>query len=340
MRLRMHVVIVWLALATTAVTAAQQLQFLSGQNVAPYFEGWEQNPDGSFSMVFGYLNRNYREELNIPLGPNNVIEPTGLAQPQPTYFYPRRHRYLFRVRVPKDWGKKDVIWTLTSNGKTEKAYGNLVPEQAVDEDVIVHNRGGSPGAAPTIQLEGDAQRTAAVDEPLSLTVKVANVPNKGRGRGTTPAAAGTQGAARGPGFPADGDDAANAVRGRGLSISDQPGVGVDVDGSGKRLLAVGRYARTQSRGLRVAWLEWRGPGKISFDPWFLEGVDDRMPGFVPPPIPADGRVTTTARFSAPGSYVIRALADTGGLFTPLDITVNVSAASSATSPKGSTERAR
>jgi hypothetical protein len=341
MRPRMNVVIIGLALATTTVTTAQQLQFLSGQNVAPYFEGWEQNPDGSFSMVFGYLNRNYREELNIPLGPNNVIEPAGLPQPQPTYFYPRRHRYLFRVRVPKDWGKKDVIWTLTSNGKTEKAYGNLVPEQAVDEDVIVHNRGGSPGPAPSIQLEGDAQRTAAVDQPLSLTVKVSsNAPSNGRGRGTAPAAAGARGAARGPGFPADGDDAANAVRGRGLSISDQPGVGVDVDGSGKRLLAVGRYARTQSRGLRVAWLEWRGPGTIIFDPWFLEGVDDRMPGFVPPPIPADGRVTTTARFSAAGTYVIRALADTGGLFTPLDITVNVSAASSPTSPNGSTQRPR
>jgi hypothetical protein len=179
-----------------------------------------------------------------------------------------------------------------------------------------------------------------VDQPLSLTVKVSDAPSSGRGRGTAPAAADAQGAARGPGFPADGDDAANAVRGRGLSISDQPGVGVDVDGSGKRLLAVGRCARTQSRGLRVARLEWRGPGKIIFDPWSLEGVDDRMPGLVPPPIPADGRVTTTARFSAPGTYVIRALADTGGLFTPLDITVNVSAASSATSPNGSTQRPR
>src|SRR5579864_3580875 len=170
-----------------SVSAARaQVQYARGQNVAPVFEGWEQNPDGSFSMVFGYLNRNYREELNIPLGPNNVIEPAGLPQPQPTYFYPRRHRYLFRVRVPKDWGKKDVIWTLTSNGKTEKAYGNLVPEQAVDDDVIVHNRGGSPGPAPSIQLEGDAQRTAAVGQPLSLTVKVSNAPSNGLGRGTAP----------------------------------------------------------------------------------------------------------------------------------------------------------
>ena len=119
-RFRIKAVLLGLALATTGV-AAQQLQYISGQNVAPYFEGWEQNADGSFNMVFGYLNRNYREELNIPVGPANQIEPTTLPQTQPTYFYPRRHRYLFRVRIPKDWGKKDVVWTITSNGKTEKA---------------------------------------------------------------------------------------------------------------------------------------------------------------------------------------------------------------------------
>lgn len=332
MRVHIKSVIFGLAVATTAAVSAQQLQYLSGQSVAPYFEGWEQNADGSFNMVFGYLNRNFKEELNIPLGPANIVEPAGLAQPQPTYFYPRRHRYLFRVRVPKDWGKKDVIWTLTANGKTEKAYGYIVPEQAVDEDVIVHNRGGSAGPPPSIALEGDVQRTATVGQSLSLTVKVTDnaPPDGGRGgaRGATPPAADGAARGRGPGFPAAGDDAANTGRGRGLSISDQPGVGVDVDGSGQRLLAVGRYARSQGRGLRVAWLQWRGPGKISFDPWFLEGVDDRMPGWAPPPIPADGRVTTTAKFSAPGTYVIRAMADTGGLFTPLDITVNVSPSSS------------
>jgi len=335
MSFRFKAVLVGLILATSGV-AAQQLQYISGQNVAPYFEGWEQNADGSFNMVFGYLNRNYREELNIPIGPANQIEPATLAQTQPTYFYPRRHRYLFRVRVPKDWGKKDVIWTITSNGKTEKAYGNLVPAQAVDADVIVHNRGGQPGPAPTIQLEGDATRSASVDQSLALTVKVAGTapPETTRGRGAAPpAAAPGRGAGRGPGFPADGDDAANTGRGRGVSISDQPGVGVDIDGSGKRLLAVGRYARTQSRGLRVAWVQWRGPGKVTFDPWFLEGVDDRMPGWTPPPLPADGRVTTTARFSAPGTYVIRAMADTGGLFTPVDITVNVSAAKSSSNQR-------
>jgi len=134
-----------LIVAATGAFHAQQLQYLSGQSVAPFFEGWEQNGDGSFNMVFGYINRNYREELIIPLGPANRIEPAPLEQPQPTYFYPRRHRFMFRVKVPKDWGKKDVVWTLTANGKTEKAIGYLVPEQAIDDDVISRNRGGGGG---------------------------------------------------------------------------------------------------------------------------------------------------------------------------------------------------
>jgi len=163
-------------LVTTSLAAprAQQLQYLSGQSVAPFFEGWEQNADGTFNMVFGYMNRNYREELNIPVGPANRIEPATLEQPQPTYFYPRRHRFMFRVRVPKDWGRKDVVWTLTANGKTEKAIGYLVPEQAIDNDVIARNRGGGGGPenkAPSIVLDGDARRTAVVGEPLTLTVK-------------------------------------------------------------------------------------------------------------------------------------------------------------------------
>src|ERR1700757_4226220 len=97
-----------------------QVQFARGQNVAPVFEGWEHNPDGTYSMVFGYLNRNYEEEIDIPLGPNNSITMRGESfgdKGQPTHFYPRRQRFLFKVVVPKDWDKNEkVVWTLTSRG--------------------------------------------------------------------------------------------------------------------------------------------------------------------------------------------------------------------------------
>jgi hypothetical protein len=62
---------------------------------------------------------------------------------------------------------------------------------------------------------------------------------------------------------------------------------------------------------------------VTFDPWFMEGIDDHMPGFVPPSVSAEGKVSTTARFSAPGTYIVRAMADDGALYTPVEITVNV-----------------
>src|SRR5262245_16563747 len=105
---------------------------VNGQNVVPVYEGWEQNPDGSFDLVFGYFNRNWEEELNIPIGPENNIAPGVADQGQPTHFLPRRNRFLLRVRVPKDFGTKEVVWTLTIRGKTERAYGTLKPDYFID----------------------------------------------------------------------------------------------------------------------------------------------------------------------------------------------------------------
>src|SRR5262245_47035930 len=111
------------AAGLSSPVAIAQTRYASGQNVVPVFEGWEHNPDGSFTMVFGYMNRNYDEELDIPVGPNNNIEPAGSGtdpdQGQPTHFYIRRQQFVFTVKVPKDWGKKDLVWTLTVGGKTE-----------------------------------------------------------------------------------------------------------------------------------------------------------------------------------------------------------------------------
>ena len=104
-----------------------QTRYANGQDVVPAFEGWERNADGSFNMVFGYMNRNYEEEIDLPVGPDNMIEPGPADQGQPTHFYVRRQQFVFKVRVPKDWGKKDLIWTLRVNGKTEKAYASLLP---------------------------------------------------------------------------------------------------------------------------------------------------------------------------------------------------------------------
>lgn len=151
-----------------------QVQFARGQNVAPVFEGWEHNPDGSYSLVFGYLNRNYEEQVDIPLGSENSVtigsEVFG-DKGQPTHFYPRRQRFLFRVVVPADWDKKQkVVWTLTSRGKTDQAKGWLQPEWELSQDVIIENMGGGVpdpnNKAPVLTV--DTAQTVSLTTPASL----------------------------------------------------------------------------------------------------------------------------------------------------------------------------
>src|SRR4029077_56688 len=90
----------------------------SGQTVTPAFEGWFANPDGTFSILFGYYNRNQKQELDIPVGPENGIEPGGPDQGQPMHFLPRRRWGVFTVTVPKDFGSSRTTWTPASSGQT------------------------------------------------------------------------------------------------------------------------------------------------------------------------------------------------------------------------------
>src|SRR5688572_21172815 len=83
---RSAALILLVVFVSVAAVAGAQLDYWSGQSVAPVFEGWEPNPDGSFNFVFGYFNRNHEEVLDIPAGPNNGIEPGGPDQGQPTVF--------------------------------------------------------------------------------------------------------------------------------------------------------------------------------------------------------------------------------------------------------------
>src|SRR5437870_397909 len=101
-------------------TANPQTQFAMGQNVVPVYEGWLRNADGTFTFVFGYFNRNWKEEAVIPPGADNKLEPGAPDRGQPTYFLPRRQPWVFRVRVPKDWGQQELVWTITAHGRTEK----------------------------------------------------------------------------------------------------------------------------------------------------------------------------------------------------------------------------
>src|SRR5918999_6498440 len=90
----------------------------SGQSVTPAFEGWFKNADGTFTLLVGYFNRNRKELLDIPIGPDNRIEPGGPDYGQPTHFLPRRNWGVFAITVPADFGDRKLTWTITAHGRS------------------------------------------------------------------------------------------------------------------------------------------------------------------------------------------------------------------------------
>src|SRR5215469_13659796 len=152
----------------------------SGQSVTPAYEGWFANPDGTFSILFGYFNRNFKQELDIPVGSDNRIEPGPPDQGQPTHFLTRRQWGVFTVTVPKDFGSKKVTWTLTSNGSTNAIPASLDPLWEVAPFVDATNNTppfiGFDQKGPFVNGPRGQSRslTATVGSPLSITVWVAD----------------------------------------------------------------------------------------------------------------------------------------------------------------------
>jgi hypothetical protein len=99
----------------------------SGASVIGAFEGWFKNTDGTYSLLVGYFNRNQKQTLDIPVGPNNHIDPAGPDQGQPTFFQPRRQWGVFTIKVPADFGSKRLTWTITANGQTTSVPLHLDP---------------------------------------------------------------------------------------------------------------------------------------------------------------------------------------------------------------------
>ena len=173
-----------LLLAGTVRTSVDaQTGYSRGQDVSPTFDGWEQNSDGTFTLYFGYFNRNAEEEIDVPIGPANSFD-TGSDRGQPTHFYPARKWWVFKVVVPRDWPKdRRVVWTLTTYGRTNQAKGWLQPEWQVDKDLIAKNAARDPSlmTAGTNETDldhensppamtGSPAQTINVSDPLTLTV--------------------------------------------------------------------------------------------------------------------------------------------------------------------------
>ena len=300
-------------------TAQTRFSYNSGQPLEPAYEGWMPNKDGSFTMYFGYQNTNWQQEFDIPVGPDNAFSPGAADQGQPTHFYPRRNPFLFTMQVPKDFGDKEIIWTLTANGVTRKAFGSLRADYLIDPQVISTEVGGENGSlandlrtnlAPELQVEGAKTRAVKVGQPLNL-VAIAGDPDnlpprrdgkpqpgiKKSARAQTPARAGAP-----PNSPA---------------VVYRPPVAV---------------VASAGPGLHVSWIVYRGKAtNVKFSPDQMKTwMDTRAygnsmwsPPYVIPEPPADGRWLTDATFSEPGTYVLRAVASDGSLFTYDNVTVTV-----------------
>jgi hypothetical protein len=293
--------------ASAAVPRAQQeftnnFRYNRGQAIQPIFEGWSWAPDGSINMHFGYLNRNYAETPEIPVGPNNKLEPGGPDRGQPTFFYARTNRNLFAVKVPNTWGPKDeVIWTITFNGKTERAIGWRQAEWEIDP------AGGASSGGNT-----DPERAA--NKPP--TVVVTPLPEL-----RLPAAATLVATLTDDGLPKPRPRPKPAV-GQETPPTLQGGTEapVNVPEAAPRETPPGATTGPNARplGLVVSWIVWRGPGMVSFAPRYAPDQN--------------GTAETKATFTVPGEYVLRAAADDGMAVTTAMTTVKVTGGASPTGP--------
>ena len=219
----------------------------SGQGVTPAYEGWFKNPDGSFTLLLGYFNRNQKQTLDIPVGPDNRIEPGGPDQGQPTHFLPRRQWGVFTVRVPADFGEQEA----DVDDRRERQDDASVPDRPASADyevepfkdaannntppVLRFEPGGSPLQGPPRGIVATLGTT--LPEPVTLTLYAS-------------------------------DD--------GIVTPDR---------------------RAGASPVTVTWSLFRGPGAVTFAN-AKPAVDKTT-----------GEATTTATFSAPGEYILRAQAN-------------------------------
>ena len=248
-------------------TAHTQIRYARGQDVGPTYDGWERNADGTYSMYFGYLNRNSEEEIDIPIGSDNNFEP-GVDRGQPTHFYAGRHWWVFKVTVPKDWPKEQrIVWTLSFRGKTNQAKGWLQPEWEVDKGVIAKNAARDPSLMTAGTNERDIDHENAAPKVETIPPKMVNLADT-----LTLAATAT-------------DDG----RPKPTPGSKTP------------------------EGLRLRWIQYRGPATVRFDP-------DIMPTRI---YGKPATLETKVKFPEPGDYLLRVVASDGELVTTYDVPVTV-----------------
>ena len=315
---------------------AQRHTYSKGQPLYPAYEGWTENEDGSIDMLFGYMNENWEQELDVPVGPDNQFTPGPADQGQPTHFLPRRNRFVFKVRLPADFSEDDeMVWTLRANGEEHKAYGTLREDLFVD-NVVIMSETGALGAGtsspeiranipPTVQLESATELRVRAGEKVTLTALVTD-----DGQPDRSSLRSNRSRAQSESDEADEADEADE--------EDEEEEEEEAGPDPRQLLeqALDRVTATvtvsKRLGLHFTWFVYRGPGDgVEFDPPQIKPWEDTRPfanspwavSWQPPTPPEDGRWVSEVIFSQPGTYTLRGRADDGGLYTDVEVTVHV-----------------
>jgi hypothetical protein len=296
----------------------------SGEAVYPSFEGWGPVQNGQNFILIGYYNRNKDQTIDIPIGPNNHIEPGGPDLLQPTHFEPGRAWGVFTLPVPKDFGSKKYTWTIVANGKPAVVQYWMNPPYWVDfyknaakgntPPVIKFSESGPELTGPPLGVA--LTLTATVNQPLTLKLWAKDKPNtydpedslppelrsrgRGRGRGTTTDNADPNAA------PGRGAADANAAGGRGRAGRGDTQNWDFSAATGHSNPAVGRGGgggRGRGNGpqpdVTVTWKVHRGSAPVKF-------ADDVIRLFNGGDTDKVMEAATTATFSAPGDYMLRA----------------------------------
>jgi hypothetical protein len=257
-----------------------------GEAIFPAFEGWGPDKSGeNLLLLLGYFNRNRNQELDIPVGPDNRIEPDGPDYGQPTHFYTGRQHGVFAIKVPKNFGNKRLTWTLTANGQTSTVSFWLNPPYWIDyyhhpangnePPVVRFTRDGAPLSGPPV---GIVQKlSAVVGQPLPLTLWASDHPTLN--------------------FGAEAE-----LKARTASQTPNPAsvaiVGDQVIGGATGGGGADAAAKDAPPDITVSWKRHRGPGDVTFAQAQIPLITKR-----------DSKVvleaSTTATFSTPGEYVLR-----------------------------------
>ena len=300
-----------------------------GASVTPALEGWYPNPDGTFTILVGYRNRNQTQQVDVPIGPNNKIEPGG-PYDQPTHFDTGRHYGVFSIIVPKDFGTKRLSYTINVNNQPQTIQLGLPGGYQISPFVRSDN-GNTP---PIVKLDASSVEyvgpprgtartlTARVGEPLPLTLYATDTGNTisqqnqaepATSTTTTPAATAAA-AARGARGTRGTRGAANTADAPAAPSADVPAVpGATTATTATTTTAAARAAAARG-GVTVRWYKHRGPAgeTAKFDPASSPvAADPEVVKMFQKAGTNTGKATTTATFTEPGEYWVRAQVSDG-----------------------------